>query len=202
MAGMIAGLCGTVVAREPDRVLIDVSGVRYECFVSLSTLGDIGEEGERVELITYLHVREDALVLYGFSTMREKRLFKALIGVSGIGPKLASTILSGLPVEDLGQAVVSGNLARITSIPGVGKKMGERMILELAEPLKKLMNFDVIDAPKPSGLAKEAELISALINLGYKEKVVRKLVDRLAETFSPDARFEDLIRAALREMQS
>lgn len=198
---MIAGLCGTLVLREPDRVVVDVGGVRYECFVSLTTLGDLGDEGARVDLLTYLHVREDAMLLYGFSSQREKRLFRALIGVTGIGPKLAMTVLSGLAVADLARAVVGGDLARLTAIPGVGRKMAERIVLELGETLKKDLSIEPAEAAKPSGLLVEDQLLSALMNLGYRDKQVRKVVERLAASHAPDTGLEELIRAALREMQ-
>lgn len=199
---MIAGLKGKIHTRGADEVIIDVGGVYYSCIVSLSTLSAVGEVGDEVELIVHTHVREDALQLFGFSTMDEKRIFLALVSVSGIGPKLAQNILSGLPVDELGRAVVNGDVVRLTKIPGVGKKTAERIVLELKEKLIKVLALTPEDRVAATGFVVGDELVSALANLGYKPKQVDKIVARLEASQPADARLEDLIRAGLRELQS
>lgn len=199
---MIAGLRGIVHSKGTDQVVIDVNGVRYACMVSLTTLGKIGEPGEKVELVVHTHVREDALQLFGFSSERERRVFLALISVSGIGPKLAQNMLSGASADELGRAVVSADLHHLTAIPGIGKKTAERIVLELRERLMKILALTPDEAKPAARFDVEDELVSALLNLGYKEKHVWKTVEKLANRYTPDAGVEELIRSALREMRS
>ena len=198
---MIAGLSGVIKIRGTDRVIVDVHGVYYECMASLNTLDHIGEPGDQVELVAYTHVREDALKLYGFADYHEKRIFLELISVSGIGPKLALNILSGIPAEEFGRAVVSSDIARLTSLPGVGKRTAERIVVELKERLGKILDLVPEDVRAAVRFVAEDELISALANLGYKSKIIEKVIIKIAKKFPPDTRVEDLIRAALREMQ-
>jgi len=196
---MIAGLKGRVFLKDLDRIVIDVHGVRYECMVSQTTLHSLPDIGEEADLLVHTHLREDALVLFGFNSEREKRLFHELTGVSGIGPKLALTILSGMSDIELAQALVNGDVARLTSIPGIGKKTAERMVVELKDKLAKTMAL----IPEPvSGSVRfrdEETLAAALANLGYKPKEVDKIIERLASQYGPDSRVEDLLRAALQD---
>jgi len=199
---MIAGLKGIIHEKQVDHLVIDVSGVRYECLVALSTLGALGEVGEEVELVIHTHVREDAFQLYGFLNSKEKKLFLSLVSVSGIGPKLGLNILSGLPAEELGRAVVDGNVARLVKIPGVGKKTAERIVLELKEKLSKLLALDPEAIKAEENFDTEDELSSALTNLGYKPKQVSLVIKKLSARFDKNTSLEKLIRAALVEMQS
>jgi len=199
---MIAGLKGIIHEKQVDHLVIDVSGVRYECLAALSTLGAVGEVGEDVELVIHTHVREDAFQLYGFLNSKEKKLFLSLVSVSGIGPKLGLNILSGLPAEELGRAVVDGNVARLVKIPGVGKKTAERIVLELKEKLSKLLALDPEAIKAEENFDTEDELSSALTNLGYKPKQVSLVIKKLSARFDKNTSLEKLIRAALVEMQS
>ena len=136
---MIAHISGKLIQKQPNSVIIDVGGVGYELNVPLSTFYDLGETGANVSLRVHTHVREDALQLFGFRTEAEKKLFLLLNSVSGIGPKLAITVLSGLSAEDLIQAIRAGNLTRLTAIPGVGKKTAERMLVELKDKVAAIL---------------------------------------------------------------
>src|SRR5262249_20491548 len=150
----------TLAQKDPARVIIDVHGVGYEVFVPLTTFTALPETGSEVSIDIHTHVREDVIALYGFSTRRERSIFEKLMTISGIGPKLAVTILSGGSVEDLVGAIKRGDLARLTHIPGVGKKTAERMILELKDKFQ-----DFAEAPAKSSV--EMDVTSALENLGY-----------------------------------
>ena len=171
---MIAHLRGRLARKDPARVIVDVNGVGYEVFIPLTTFTALPDAGTDVSIDVHTHVREDVIALYGFSTRRERSIFEKLMTISGIGPKLAVTILSGGSVEDLVGAIKRGDLARLTAIPGVGKKTGERIILELRDKLQ-----DFAEAqPKSSA---EADVLSALENLGYNralaESALRRAVD-------------------------
>jgi Holliday junction DNA helicase RuvA len=135
---MIGFLRGRVLEKQPNRVLVDVNGVGYEVFIPLSTFYEVGDEGAEVALRIHTHVREDALQLFGFLTVLERQMFERLITVSGIGPKLAIAVLSGLETRDLLAAVQRADIARLTTIPGVGKKTAERIVLELKDRLTQL----------------------------------------------------------------
>lgn len=171
---MIAHLRGRLARKDPARVIVDVNGVGYEVFIPLTTFTALPDTGSDVSIDVHTHVREDVIALYGFSTRRERSIFEKLMTISGIGPKLAVTILSGGSVEDLVSAIKRGDLARLTAIPGVGKKTGERIILELRDKFQ-----DFAEAqPKSSA---EADVLSALENLGYNralaESALRRAVD-------------------------
>ena len=198
---MIAFLRGRVLDKQPTRIVVDVQGVGYEVHVPLSTYYSIGEEGCEVALRVYTHVREDALQLYGFVTDLERQLFERLIAISGIGPKLAVAVLSGVDPADLVSAVQRGDVARLTAIPGVGKKTAERIVLELRD---KLAQVTVPAAAGPGaavtlGERLRADLVSALQNLGYHRPQAEKAVDSIL-TVTPDTTFEQALRAALREL--
>jgi Holliday junction DNA helicase RuvA len=197
---MIAFLRGRVLDKQPTRVIVDVQGVGYEVYVPLSTYYDVGEEGSDVSLRVYTHVREDTLQLYGFLTDLERQLFERLISISGIGPKLAVAVLSGVDSRELVSAVQRGDVARLTAIPGVGKKTAERIVLELRDKLAQLAVPIVADAgATPSGDRLRVDLVSALQNLGYHRPEAEKAVESILTT-TPDATFEDALKAALREL--
>src|SRR5215510_7486633 len=197
---MIAFLRGRVHSKQPNRVIVDVGGVGYDVHVPLSTFYDLGEDGDEVSLRTYLHVREDALQLYGFLTELERQVFERLISISGIGPKLAIAVLSGMDTRDLVAAVQRGDVARLTGIPGIGKKTAERIVLELRDRLMQLVAPASGAAPIVSAADRfRADLLSALQNLGYHRQQAEKAIDA-AVTSAPDATFEQALRGALREL--
>ena len=198
---MIAFLRGRVLDKQPNRIVIDVQGVGYEVYVPLSTYYDAGEPGDEVTLRVHTHVREDALQLFGFLTDLEKQVFERLISVSGIGPKLAIAVLSGIDSRELVVAVQRADVARLTRIPGVGKKTAERIVLELKDRLAVLAQPAAIGAGATvdSGNRLRDDVVSALQNLGYHRPQAEKAVDSVFKT-SPDATFEHALRSALREL--
>jgi holliday junction DNA helicase RuvA len=194
---LIARLKGTLVEKSPTRVVIDVAGVGYDVLVPLSTFYGIGEPGSAVALRVHTHVREDVIALYGFGTPLEQDLFERLIAVSGIGPKLALAVLSGIDPDEFVRAIRGQDVARLTKIPGIGKKTAERIVLELKDRLPAVVHAAPAEAP--AGNDRRDDLLSALTNLGYQRQAVEKAIDaRLKST--PDASFEDLLRAILRGM--
>jgi holliday junction DNA helicase RuvA len=194
---MIAFLRGQVFEKHPNRLIVDVAGVGYDVQVPLSTFYTAGEPGAAIALRIHTHVREDQLALYGFATPLELTMFERLIGVSGIGPKLALAVLSGIEPRDLMAAIQRNDLARLTGIPGVGKKTAERMCVELRDRLPKAMIAS--DAPPSPGDALRDDLVSALINLGYHRQNIDKSLDKLL-TSGGDQRFEDVLRSALKDL--
>lgn len=201
---MIGHLRGSVVRAGPDRVLLDVGGVGYELHVSFATYSEIERSGgEIVGLHVFTHVWSDGIALYGFWTPLEKRLFERLITVSGIGPRLARVILSGMGPEELVPALSDGDTARLTSIPGVGKKSAERMVIELREKVAELAaELPTREDRRPAAAARaegEEEAVSALENLGYKRSQAERAV-RAAREELPDAPFHEVLRASLRRL--
>jgi len=192
---MIARLFGTIADKHPNRLIVDVSGVGYDVQVPLSTFYVAGEVGDRLALRIHTHVREDQLALYGFATELEQALFERLIGVSGIGPKLALSVLSGIEPRDLAAAIQRNDLARLTAIPGVGKKTAERICVELRDRLPKAM------AASPASPADSLrdDLLSALVNLGYHRQAIEKTLDHLLAGRT-EPKFEDVLRSALKEL--
>ena len=186
---MIAHLRGKLAQKEPARVIVDVQGVGYEVFVPLTTFTALPDTGSEVSIDIHTHVREDMIALYGFSTRRERTIFEKLMTISGIGPKLAVTILSGGSVEDLVGAIKRGDLPRLTAIPGVGRKTAERIILELKDKLQ-----DFVESPAKSGV--EADVLSALENLGYNRVLGESALVRAAAG-DRDAAFDVLFKRAL-----
>ncbi|MCM2256951.1 MAG: Holliday junction branch migration protein RuvA [Vicinamibacteria bacterium] len=200
---MIAHLKGRVLRKEPQEAVIDVGGVGYRVAIPVSTYYKLGDPGAEVELRIHTHVREDALMLFGFLTATEQALFEKLIEISGVGPRLAVTILSGIEVPDLLQALQSGDVARLVRIPGVGKKTAERLVLELKDKVKALGAPEpALPAPGalPVHVAKD-DLVSALVHLGWSRPEAERGVDRVLKD-APDERFEDLLRRALRQLSS
>lgn len=195
---MIALLTGTIALRTPEQIIVDVNGVGYRLQVPLSTFYALPETGT-VQLQVYTHVKEDAINLYGFSSVAEKDLFVLLISVSGVGPKLANTTLSHIPPEELALALSQGDLPKLTAIPGIGKKSAERLILELQD---KATAYAVGAAIEPTGqqpAGGEEDLhqdaLSALVNLGYKESLAKRALKNLK--VPSGAPIEDVLKAAL-----
>ncbi|MBN2031826.1 MAG: Holliday junction branch migration protein RuvA [Deltaproteobacteria bacterium] len=197
---MIAFLKGILLFKAPNRVVIDNNGIGYEVFLPLSTFYALPDLQEKVSLHIHTHVREDAIVLFGFQTMLEKQIFTLLIAVTGIGPKLAVNILSGIGPEELLQAMTQGNAARMQSIPGVGKKTAERIALELREKALKVLREEAplpaIKMPPDEKTVYE-DALSALVNLGYSAKSARDCVEK-ARSRLKEPSLEAWIREALR----
>lgn len=194
---MIAFLRGRLLEKHPNRVVVDVNGVGYEVHVPLSSFYGLAEPGGEIALRVHTHVREDALALFGFGSALELQLFERLIGVSGIGPRLALAVLSGIEPPDLVQAVERGDVARLTAIPGVGKKTAERISLELKDRLAALGAAPQASAGA-SGSQRE-DVVSALVNLGYHRPAADKAIDAVLAA-EPDAGFEAVLRGALRRL--
>jgi len=195
---MIGQLRGSLTDKRPNQVLVDVGGVGYLVHVPLSTYAALGELHTEVTLLIHMHVREDALALYGFLSSREKHLFEMLLSASGVGPSLALKILSGMSVEELIPAIRTGDLARLTRMPGVGRKTAERMVVELKDRLEAVsIEQERPAAASPAGT--EADVVSALVNLGYEGRAAEKAVEE-AKRDAGTANFEKLLRAALQAL--
>lgn len=195
---MIGYLQGNLLRTTPERLLLDVQGVGYEVHIPLSTFYEIERRaaGERVALFIHTQVREDDISLFGFWTEREKLLFERLIGVSGIGARLARVVLSGMAPDDLLAALAAGDIGRLSTIPGVGKKTAERMVLELRDKMREL----AADLPKTAAAAPaDQDVVSALVNLGYKSALAERAVAEVRRE-KPDAAFNDLLRASLNRL--
>jgi holliday junction DNA helicase RuvA len=197
---MIGLLRGRIADKQPNTLIVDVQGVGYEVHVPLSTFYDAGDIGAEITLRIYTHVREDALQLYGFLTELERRLFEKLIGISGIGPKLAIAVLSGMDPRELMSSVQRGDVARLTGIPGVGKKTSERIVLELRDRIAQLPGGAAVDSAPSNGADRvRSDLLSALQNLGYHRPQAEKAIDVTLQTMS-NPTFEHALKAALREL--
>jgi Holliday junction DNA helicase RuvA len=194
---MIAHLRGTLLAKHPNQAIVETHGVGYDVAISVPTFTEMPPAGAEVALHIYTHVREDALSLYGFLRLAEKQLFEKLLTVSGIGPKLAITILSGMPVEEMVGAIRGGDLVRLTRIPGIGKKTAERMVLELRDKLPVATGASEMNAAPTSPV--EQDVISALVNLGYQRAAADKAA--VAARGGKGAQnFEGLFREALQSL--
>jgi Holliday junction DNA helicase RuvA len=194
---MIGYLHGQLLKATPERLLLDVQGVGYEVHVPLSTWYEIEKRrDEPVRLFIHTHLREDGIALFGFWTEREKLLFERLIAVSGIGPRLARVILSGMAPDDLLGAIAAGDVGRLSTIPGVGKKTAERMVLELKDKMREL----AAELPdKAAAPAADQDVVSALVNLGYKSSLAERAVGEVRRE-RPDAAFNELLRASLNRL--
>ena len=199
---MIGQLRGLLLHKKPNLLLLDVQGVGYEVHIPVTTFYELPDEGSEVTLKIYTHVREEVLALFGFRTQRDKDFFLKLTSVSGVGPRLAITILSGAPVEELAQAVSAGNIARLTSIPGVGRKTAERLILELRSQVAAfLMPEDQTRAQEAKRFgALEEDVLSALVNLGYPKIAAEKAVASVVASGECERTFEDVLRHTLRRL--
>ncbi len=190
---MIGFLRGLLIRKNPQELLLDVGGVGYRVLVPVSTFCRLGEQGKEAQLLVHTHVREDQITLYGFATTPERELFERLISVSGVGPKLAISVLSGIEAEDLVRAIRANDLARLTRVPGVGKKTAERLILELKD---KLASFDTPSTEAPSETPHRNDLLSALVNLGYSASEADKAAAEALRVHPQDS-LGELLRAAL-----
>lgn len=198
---MIARLSGTLLEKEPGRAVVDVGGVGYEVAIPLSTYYDLGDPGSRVELQIHTHVREETLALFGFRTRRERALFTRLIGVGGIGPKTAVAILSGLEIDDLIAAIREKDAGRLASIPGIGRKTAERIVVDLADRVDPLEGTGAPGSGPPGEAASvRQDLVSALVNLGYNARVAGEATGRVLKDRTPGAAttFQALLRETLR----
>jgi Holliday junction DNA helicase RuvA len=195
---VIAHIRGQILAKSPSAVIVECNGVGYELAISVTTYSDIGDPGAEAKLHVHTHVREDALLLFGFAEATEKRLFEKLLTISGIGPKLAITVLSGISAERLITAIRSADHGTLTRIPGIGKKTAERVVLELKDKLDDLATSAASESPaRPSLGAVADDVLSALVNLGYPRPVAQKAVEAAAKEPGNAAEFERLFRASM-----
>jgi len=197
---MIAFLRGPLLKKTTQSIIIDAAGIGYEVFIPLSTYYSLPETEEKVSLHIYTHVRDDALLLFGFQTTLEKDLFLMLISVSGIGPKLALNILSGIGPQELIEAIASGDSVRLQAIPGIGKKTSERISLELKDRALKAIGDQEVSVPALSGGQESLimdDALSALINLGYSARAGTTAIKK-AQSLRSNIRLEELIREALK----
>jgi len=196
---VIAHLRGQLLYKIPHYVVVECAGVGYELWISVATYTELGEVGSETRLHVHTHVREDALQLFGFHEVTEKLLFEKLLTISGIGPKLAITVLSGINAERLVGAIRSSDHATLTKIPGIGKKTAERVVLELKDKLDDMVGFaPASDVAKPVSLGATADdVLSALINLGYPRAIAQKAVESAAKDPSVSGDFELLFRASM-----
>lgn len=203
---MISRLSGVLIEKTLDSVVVDVQGVGFQVAVSLNTLTAIGQPGQPVQLLTYLVVREDALLLYGFATAEERRAFELCIGVSGIGPKLAIALLSGLDGPGLFKAVSDGDAARLKRVPGIGPKTAERLVMELRDKVPRAGGAAADKGRAPGSAATPVrgglvgDVTGALCNLGYKPADAERAAER-AQSEEPGASVEVVLRRALRLLQ-
>jgi len=195
---MIGRLRGTLIHKHPNRVIVECAGVGYVCAISLGTYGLLPEEGVEAILHTELILRENELSLIGFATLPEQELYRLLVKVDGVGPKLALAALGALPLEDLLQAIRARDIKTLTRIPGVGKKTAEKICFELSEKLGGLGGLDGLDGTRPPLDSWESDLRSALTNLGFKEDLVLPLVKELKVDRPP---MDQAIRMALKALQ-
>ncbi|MCI0526891.1 MAG: Holliday junction branch migration protein RuvA [Nitrospira sp.] len=193
---MIARLTGKLAYKSPEYLVLDVNGVGYQVFVPLSTFYELPEKGDSVGLHTYMAVREDAIELYGFLTLEERELFKLLLTVSKIGPKLARNILSGISVNELKNALLNSNVLKLNAIPGIGHKMAERLVLELKDKIPSTLVVQEVE--ELSTDEKVADALSALVNLGYKRNLAEQAIKRAIGEIGAESPLEEIIRASLK----
>lgn len=195
---MIARIDGQLVDKTPERVIIDVQGVGYEVYIPLSTFYKLPEINDSVRLNIHTCHREDSLQLYGFYTIEEKGVFQMLLGVSGVGPKLARNILSGISVEDFNASIASEDFIGLVKVPGLGKKTAERLILELKDKVKEsVMEASIEGGAKTVRPSLDADVVSALVNLGYKEQKAQEAAQSAKTKSTVDASFESLLKDSL-----
>lgn len=200
---MITYLIGTLADKTPTEITLDVGGIGYSVSVSSQTSEQLPIIGESVKLLTYLHFREEILQLYGFQSEEERQVFRLLISISGVGPKMAQTILSGMGVSDLRESIISNNLRSLTAISGVGKKTAERIVLELRDKITKLdlkSGYTATAVAQTGNQQARSDAYSALLSLGYSKPAAEKAM-RAAIAQSPDAKTDELVRIALKQVQ-
>ncbi len=194
---MITFVEGILDEKQPTRAVVNVNGLGYEVLIPVSSYESLPTEGERVRILTFLQVREDAQVLFGFCTEDEREMFKHLISINGIGPKLAVGVLSGLSVRELRAALIEGNVKQLCGISGVGKKTAERMVIELRDKFGAVEQMELgggIAAPQDSRLI---DVSAALLSLGFKPEQATKMVGSLSKIITPESTVQELVRAAL-----
>jgi len=200
---VIARLEGLLIERTPTRVVIDVGGVGYEAWIPLSTFGRLPDEGKTVALRIHTHVREDAFQLYGFATELERAAFMLLLHASRVGPKLAQTILSGIEASVLVRAIERGDVTTLRSVPGVGAKLAERIVVELRDRVAELVDVEREPAPRaapPREDGRRSELVSALVNLQTPRPKAERVAEEVVGAHGPEAPIEELVRAALQRL--
>jgi Holliday junction DNA helicase RuvA len=194
---MIAHLRGKLLAKHPNQAIVEAAGVGYDVTITVPTFSDLPTIGAEISLHIHTHVREDVIALYGFLRPAEKLLFEKLITVSGIGPKLAITILSGMAADEMVSAIRGNDVARLTRIPGIGKKTAERMVLELRD---KLPEVGTVSTPAPStSTAAEEDVVSALVNLGYQRPAAEKALASVVKQ-GVGKSFDQMFRSALGQL--
>ena len=199
---MIARIVGTLIYKSFDHVIVDAYGIGYRIFVPLTTFYELPEAGQPVTLTIHTHVKQDAISLFGFNSSEDKKIFQLMIAVTGIGPRLAMNILSGISADELIRAVSQGNLSRLVSIPGVGKKMGERMILELKDKVapissEEMVSTEVSEDMKQHELVKE-DALSALVNLGYKRVLAKEILEKVVNGTTEPITIDIVLKESLR----
>jgi Holliday junction DNA helicase RuvA len=202
---MIARIKGILIYKSVSHVIVDAYGIGYRIFVPLTTFYELPETGQSVSLNIYTHVKEDALHLFGFHTLEDQGIFQMLISVSGIGPRLALNILSGIPAREFIRAVTQGNLSRLVAIPGVGKKTAERMVLELKDKFLKMDPGGIVAESSTGRERDEAmkeDALSALVNLGYKSATANKVIDKVVAESSGDLSLDILLKEALKSLSA
>jgi Holliday junction DNA helicase RuvA len=192
---MIAYLKGTIIQKTPSQVVVDIGGVGYCAAIPLSTYFKLGEIGDPVELFIYTHLTDNALSLFGFMTKDERELFLKLIAISGIGPKLAMNVLSGIEAPDFVDAVKKSDVARIALVPGIGKKTALRITMELQDKIEKKEKLLAVRGSK-----EKEDLVSSLLNLGFRRKEVERIVDETIRALGTGAEFDRLLRECLKRM--
>jgi Holliday junction DNA helicase RuvA len=198
---MIALISGKIVYKGISHVIVDVQGVGYRIFIPLTTFYELPEAGQIVTLHVHTNVKQDAINLFGFYTVQERDLFQLMISVSGIGPKMSMNILSGISAQELLRAISSGNVGKLVNIPGVGKKMAERLILELKEKVIKKMMMEKMPASDDQHQAREIiieDVLSALVNLGYKSNVARDALDKAMHSSEEELGMDKLLKKTLK----
>jgi holliday junction DNA helicase RuvA len=204
---MIAHLNGRLLAKEATSVIVDVAGVGYEVSIPFSTFYEVGDVGAPVELRIYTHVKEDALQLYGFKTLLERQLFINLLSVSGVGPKIAIALLSGMTADELVSSIKNNNLARLTAVPGVGRKTAERLVVDLREKMTALAAANVEEetgtrsetASVPADGDVRSQALSGLLNLGYQRSAAEKAIDSVLNE-DGEITVESVLRRGLRKL--
>ena len=199
---MIASLTGRLAFKAPTYLILDVQGVGYEVFIPLSTYYGLPNLSDSISLSVHTHVREDAIQLFGFLTSREKEAFVLLTSVSGVGPKLALSVLSALPVSDLVSAIQSGDVEKLTTVPGIGNKSASRLVLELKDTVGKLQPglSPASDSPRQGQDATFDDALSALVNLGYRPQDAKEALKQVKQSNSESIMLKDMIRESLKEL--
>lgn len=199
---MIAALTGKLACKSPSHITLDVQGVGYELFIPLSTFYALPDVDQSLSLRVYTHLREDALQLFGFLTSREKDAFILLTGISGIGPKLALSVLSTLSVADLLTAIRAEDIDKLSTVPGIGKKSAARIALELKDKVERLQSLPAAVAPTSDDLSSQVhhDALSALVNLGYRAQEAKDIIKRITQSQPTPITLTDLIRETLKEL--